>query len=130
MTMQQFNQVKAIVKGERFEELLNDIHESLLNSDSESIDLNIRTYLDKIPEGSPAATTITIRFKVLDEWYDPIRQQLDHIIKNGDELDRYDALQQKQYMKRVYQKRQYYILKRVHQMYKLYEDDSLIDYPL
>jgi len=118
------------IKGEKYQELLDTINTNLQNGNNELAELDIETFIEKIQEDSPEAQEITRRFNTIESWYHPIQKQMNDTLQNGGYLERRDAVEAKPQLKNLYLWKRYYVLKRVFHMYKLYENDSVIDYEL
>lgn len=94
------------------------------------VKIELDFYIGLIPDQGPVAEFLTKELLELDETYNLILKEISADYDKGGYLEKTDCITAKMQNQYVYALKKYYICNNVYERFKLYEDDSIIDYKL
>jgi len=122
----------SLIKGQEFKNLLDESMEQIKNGNFELANVNLKIFIDFVPDNTPAADYLRNRLRLLDAYNKKVIGALDKIISGTGNrlLEINDAIEEKkrQSLRYIIEKRK--ICENVFLRYKLYENNSTVEYEL
>lgn len=120
----------SFIKGQEFKKHLDEAYNQIKQGQLKLANIQIKLFIEAVPDDSSAAFALREKLKKLDNYYNSVMKHLYGVKYDGRFFEENDAIEERKRQTYYYLIEKYYICNNIYEKYKLYENNSIVEYNL